>query len=197
MMSVLVSLEGQLGAQRSENVEPCNDLVQRTMQDESQLLILLYVVFHTISTAMRFEPANAKFFHHEVRGSRATLITSSSIFVQEITSGLSAQICQSSLCDTLRLLGCFSTQTKLIEMDMIPTMNYHNMLVSLFTGSVLEPVFPDDIPKTLGYACLLLRLLYDVALDSFDKPNLINVGIRSPSHKQNSVEVRLARRFLR
>lgn len=101
---------------------------------------------------------------------------------------LMLQICQSSLCDTLRLLGCFSTQTKIIEMDMIPTMNYHNMLISLFTGSILEPVFP-DMPKTLGYACLLLRLLYDVALDSFDKPNLANVGIRSPSHKQNSMEV--------
>lgn len=72
---------------------------------------------------------------------------------------------------------------------MIPTMNYHNMLISLFTGSILEPVFPDNMPKTLGYACLLLRLLYDVALDSFDKPNLANVGIRSPSHKQNSMEV--------
>ncbi|KMR04720.1 wd repeat and fyve domain-containing protein 3 [Lasius niger] len=162
VMSVLVSLESQLGSQRSEKSEPCNDIVQRTMQDESQLLTLLHVVFHTISTAMRFEPANAKFFHHE--------------------------ICQSSLCDTLRLLGCFSTQTKITEMDMIPTVNYHNMLVSLFTGSVLEPVFPDDMPKTLGYACLLLRLLYDVALDSFDKPNLANVGVRSPSHKQNSVE---------
>lgn len=111
--------------------------------------------------------------------------------VQNTNVHFCAQICQSSLCDTLRLLGCFSTQTKLIEMDMIPTMNYHNMLISLFTGSVLEPVFPDDMPKTLGYACLLLRLLYDVALDSFDKPNLVNVGIRSPSHKQNSVEVLL------
>lgn len=79
---------------------------------------------------------------------------------------------------------------------MIPTVNYHNILVSLFTGSVLEPVFPDDMPKTLGYACLLLRLLYDVALDSFDKPNLANVGIRSPSHKQNSVEVYSVLKYL-
>lgn len=63
------------------------------------------------------------------------------------------------------------------------------MLLSLFTGSVLEPVFPDVIPKTLAYACLLLRLLYDVALDSFDKPNLAGLGMRSPNHKQNSVEV--------
>lgn len=63
------------------------------------------------------------------------------------------------------------------------------MLSSLFTGSVLEPVFPEIIPKTLTYACLLLRLLYDVALDSFDKPNLVGLGMRSPNHKQNSVEV--------
>lgn len=63
------------------------------------------------------------------------------------------------------------------------------MLSSLFTGSVLEPVFPEVIPKTLTYACLLLRLLYDVALDSFDKPNLVGLGMRSPNHKQNSVEV--------
>lgn len=65
-MSVLVSLEGQLGQQIRNNTEPCNDFVQRTPQDEIQLLTLLHVVFHTISTAMRFEPANAKFFHHEV-----------------------------------------------------------------------------------------------------------------------------------
>lgn len=66
MMSVLVSLEGQLGMQRSENTESCNDIIKRTPQEEAQLLTLLHVVFHTISTAMRFEPANAKFFHHEV-----------------------------------------------------------------------------------------------------------------------------------
>lgn len=65
-MSVLVSLEGQLGMQRSENSEPCNDIIKRTVQEEGQLLTLLHVVFHTISTAMRFEPANAKFFHLEV-----------------------------------------------------------------------------------------------------------------------------------
>ena len=66
VMSVLVSLEGQLGPPLPQNFEPCNDVTQRTLQDETQLLMLLHMVFHTISTAMRFEPANAKFFHHEV-----------------------------------------------------------------------------------------------------------------------------------
>lgn len=54
MTSVLVSLEGKLGGEEKPN---------------RQLLTLLYMVFHTISTAMRFEPANAKFFYHEVRWS--------------------------------------------------------------------------------------------------------------------------------
>jgi WD repeat and FYVE domain-containing protein 3 len=30
------------------------------------LLQLLHIVCHTLATAMRFEPANAKFFHQEV-----------------------------------------------------------------------------------------------------------------------------------
>ena len=168
VMSVLVSLEGQLGSHppRTTN-EPCNDAAQRCPQDEAQLLTLLHVVFHTISTAMRFEPANAKFFHLE--------------------------ICQSSLCDTLRLLGCFSSNTKLLESHVVPSVNYHAPFLGLFTGSVLEPTFPSDIPSTLSYACLLLRSLYDVALDAFDKPNLTAVGIKSPCHKQSSVEVSLIR----
>lgn len=160
VMSVLVSLEGQLGPPPTHTNEPCNDVTQRSPQNEAQLLTLLHMVFHTISTAMRFEPANAKFFHHE--------------------------ICQSSLCDTLRLLGCFTTQSKLEENTATVNMNFHNTWLAIFTGSVLEPVFSNDIPRMLGYACLLLRLLYDVALDSFDKPNLAGMGMRSPSHKQSS-----------
>lgn len=98
------------------------------------------------------------------------------------------QICHSSLCDTLRLLGCFSTQTKLTETDVILSVNHHNTLSTLFNGKVLEPVFPQEMPVTLAYACLCMRLLYDVALDAFDKPSFANVGLRSPSHKQNSIE---------
>ena len=99
------------------------------------------------------------------------------------------QICQSSLCDTLRLLGCFSSKVKLTDTNVMLNQNYHNMWLTLFSGSVLEPVFPNEVPPSLGYACLLFRLLYDVALDTFDKPNLAGVGMRSPIHKQSSVEV--------
>ena len=63
VMSVLVSLEDQLGPKITK---PCNDITKRSPEEEAQLLLLLYMVFFTISTAMRFEPANAKFFHQEV-----------------------------------------------------------------------------------------------------------------------------------
>lgn len=117
-------------------------------------------MFHTISTAMRFEPANAKFFHHD--------------------------ICMTSLCDTLRLLGCFSA-TKiscLSESDLdIPSINMQGTYNTLFTGNVLEPEFPKDLFPKLSYACIILRLLYDVALDAFDKPGFSTnvLSIKSPS----------------
>jgi len=57
VMSVLVSMEGCL---RGEPVSPWNEI------PVSQVLNLLHMVFNTVTVAMRFEPANAKFFHQEV-----------------------------------------------------------------------------------------------------------------------------------
>lgn len=98
--SVLVALEGRL----SEN-EP-----------DPAVLSLLHIVFHTISTAMRFEPANAKFFHHD--------------------------ICLTTLGDTLRLLGCFACAKVpcLSETESeIPSSVIQSTYNTLFTGSILEP----------------------------------------------------------
>lgn len=97
--SVLVALEGKLN-QKETNPE---------------VLQLLQLVFHTISTAMRFEPANAKFFYHE--------------------------ICKTSLCDTLRLLGCFTEKVDTIkesESD-APNNNLQDIYHRLFIGSVTNP----------------------------------------------------------
>jgi len=57
VMSVLVSMEGCL---RGEPVSPWNEI------PVCQVLNLLHMVFNTVTVAMRFEPANAKFFHQEV-----------------------------------------------------------------------------------------------------------------------------------
>lgn len=97
-MGVLVSLEGKL-SQTFHN---------------PQILYLLSVVFQTICTAMRFEPANAKTFYHE--------------------------ICKTSLCDTMKLLGCFQIETtsELEEMNFNMTENnlqatYYELFIGLLT----------------------------------------------------------------
>lgn len=99
--SVLVCLEGCL---RQEEKNP-------------EVLNLLYMVFYTISTAMRFEPANAKFFYHE--------------------------ICRTSLCDTLRLLGCFTAEKveKIGECESeLPDLSLQDVFHGFFVGSTLNPV---------------------------------------------------------
>lgn len=57
MMSALVSLEGSLGDVVPEVWTPISSRL---------ILMLLLNVFNTLTTAMRYEPANAKFFHQEV-----------------------------------------------------------------------------------------------------------------------------------
>jgi hypothetical protein len=149
--SVLVALEGKL----------C------TIETNPEILNLLQLVFHTISTAMRFEPANAKFFYHE--------------------------ICKTSLCDTLRLLGCFTSEKvdALAECDVEPQSNdLQDVYHKLFVGSITNPELTDAVCPSLSYATLVYRLLYDLALDLFDKPNL-NTGVlmKSPSlSRQASIE---------
>lgn len=47
---------------------------------------------------------------------------------------------------------------------------------------------PEDIPPTLSYATVVYRLLYDIALDLFDKPNATTgiLSIKSPSLSRQS-----------
>lgn len=58
VMSVLVSMEGCL----SDVPQPPWNTIPK-----EEIFALLHMVFSTITVAMRFEPANAKFFHQEVR----------------------------------------------------------------------------------------------------------------------------------
>lgn len=156
--SVFVSLDGQLDGKTEEKLSKPNDQLQ-----------LLYIACQTLATAMRFEPANAKFFQ------------------QEISS--------TSLCDTLRLLGCFSMKTTLEEQkdDEKPSQELQQYFHSIFAGSSTHPEISTDIPISLSYATIIYRLLYDIALDNFEKPNLtgignINIGSNHVAVKQNSTD---------
>ncbi|XP_059046581.1 WD repeat and FYVE domain-containing protein 3 [Achroia grisella] len=144
--SVLVSLEGKLKG---------NEIMDHDM------LQLIHIVFYTISTAMRFEPANAKFFHHE--------------------------ICMTTLCDTIRLLGCFTEDTELQNDVEVGDIELYEVFHEIFTGNILEMTFPEKVPVVFVHACIVLRLLYDVALDSFDKPTFCgSLNVKSPSLTRQS-----------
>nr|NP_608968.2 blue cheese [Drosophila melanogaster]AAF52302.4 blue cheese [Drosophila melanogaster] len=151
--SVFVSLDGSMAL-------PQPDIPQQ------DLILLLQIVFQTLATAMRFEPANAKFFH------------------QEISS--------SSLCDTLRLLGCFGGSSAL--QDYTGTYEPQQSLLKyyheIFSGDILSVSFSEDVPYPLSYVCIVFRLLYSIALDNFEAPNLSGIitlfsdpptTLRSPS----------------
>lgn len=133
------------------------------------------------------------------------------------------QICTSSLCDSLRLLGCFTSQKTLQDCDDTFLSKEENTFYNLFISNILEPrwglytwhsykeqtditvnfinnfiviiemsfSFPEHIPMSLSYACIVLRMLYDVALDVYDKPNATAIiSFKSPSHRnRNSIEV--------
>ncbi|XP_059488715.1 WD repeat and FYVE domain-containing protein 3 [Neocloeon triangulifer] len=161
VMSVLVSMEGSLQNQPAD--------LWRGIK-VSEVLSLLHLVFNTVSVAMRFEPANAKFFQQE--------------------------ICFSTLCDSIRLLGCFSSQKTIPETsEDLPSPNQkdESIFQKVFTGNVLNPAVDDNIPRDLTHATILLRMLYDLALDLYDKvsnnshANIASIAIRSPRrHVENS-----------
>lgn len=134
--SVFVSLDGKLGDGKHEDSKPIKDILH-----------LLHLACQTLSTAMRFEPANAKFFQQE--------------------------ICNTSLCNTLRLLGCFNMTTELSDKRCV-AVNEHAKFYfqTLFMSNPLTPEFDSTYPESLSFATLVYRFLYDITLDNFDKPNL-------------------------
>lgn len=119
-------------------------------------------VFASLTTAMRYEPANARFFAQE--------------------------ICSASLADSLRLLGCFSAEIETLDSPSRQTENTDYL--SIFDCSIND--LPPKAPMTQSEsACLLMRLLYDMALDISDKcsqfPNTSQQFI--PPKTQNMLSV--------
>lgn len=171
LMSALVSMEGCL-AVRESKLESQPDRVEgedevpiiqpRSWQPHPPAgrLRFLHLVFNTLCIAMRYEPANAKFFLQE--------------------------ICGPSLCDTIRLLGCFD-QTRTFDSppppEAVGELKRHNQFHQIFNRGVqdycvtLEEVggegvgtgSPGPAHLALAHAALVLRLLYDLAIDSYDR----------------------------
>lgn len=156
VVSVLISMEGSL----SMPAKPPWDKVKR-----QEIFSILKTILNTLTVSMRYEPANAKFFETEVRWK--------------------------SLCTALRLLGCFDSDKVKFEprtnsdfvkrgFDVFETyfctlddscFNMNDQIVASSTNNSNSPtkIASFQIDQKLIYICYIMRLLYDTAIDSFDK----------------------------
>ena len=149
VMSVLVSMEGCL----CDPPKVPWDQVRR--QD---VLSMLKTVFSTLTVAMRYEPANAKFFETDVR--------------------------YDSLTEAVRLLGCFSSTIDIQPSgDVVESEQHRLMFEDIFVNMPDSKTY-EDIPMTQQSACVMLKYLYNMALDIFDKPSASQQKTDSPSLKR-------------
>ena len=138
LMSVLVGMEGSLA---TPAISPWS------ASDRLTIHALLHQTFATLATAMRYEPANAKFFYQE--------------------------IAQASLAQALRMLGCFSPSSlSLLKLSKPPEQEVMDKLQSIFLADLPSTIIPaSTVSPFLESACIVLRLLHDLAIDAF-KPRL-------------------------
>ncbi|CAE1178568.1 WDFY3 [Acanthosepion pharaonis] len=140
VMSVFVSMEGCLA---SPPKSPWDQVGRH------EILTMLKTVFSTLTVAMRYEPANAKFFSTEVR--------------------------YDSLTEAVRLLGCFSNTIDILpDVEELVSVETQTMpeafsIFEEFFNDVKDSKSKEELPLTLQSACLMIRFLYDMTLDSFDK----------------------------
>ena len=132
------------------------------------ILFQLQSVFNCLSVAMRYEPANANFFQLEV------------------VSG-------SSLRDAISMLGCFSSSQAHSRIDpKLVEGPAHEELVDLFRDTFqinlktlkearILAQHPKMNPK-LFFCCLVIRMLYDMAIDGYEKASVMP---RSPRLSQS------------
>lgn len=134
IISVLVSLEGSLSSTPRD---------QWSSTSMDHIFGLLRCVFTCLAVAMRYEPANAKYFQVEMN-------------------------CGESMVETVRLLGCFSAETKLQSMTKKPSSGNEKLLQQIFSSEV-ESENSGQMPKNMYSSFVVIRMLYDMAVDNYDK----------------------------
>eukprot|EP00095_Tigriopus_kingsejongensis_P009945 maker-scaffold981_size73921-snap-gene-0.19 protein:Tk09945 transcript:maker-scaffold981_size73921-snap-gene-0.19-mRNA-1 annotation:"low quality protein: wd repeat and fyve domain-containing protein 3" len=149
VISILVSLESSL-SDRSR------------FPDERSVFILLRAMFTCLTVAMRYEPANAKYFQVEMN-------------------------CGNSMVETIKLLGCFSSESQLkVGLVQRPPAEIQDIFHQVFTSDITEFYklqHTRDIPRHLFSCCVLLRMMYDMAVDNYDKSRPTPTLISQPSLK--------------
>ena len=130
IMSVLIGLEGSLDP--GQGTSGRGDWLWASVERRA-IFALLREIFVVFAVAMRYEPANARFFQQEIAR----------------TGGLG---------ESLRLLGCFSSQTKLRgSLRTKPAEEFTEVFQLIFSAGVPDSEKNLRIPPQLESCVLLLR----------------------------------------
>ncbi|ODN04745.1 WD repeat and FYVE domain-containing protein 3, partial [Orchesella cincta] len=155
LMSLVVGMEGCFAGDQVESEEHATLLVHR--------MKTFQLVFACFCLAMRFEPANAKLFQQE--------------------------ICLPSLADTIRLLShvtSTSVLTKPASLSLIESCSPEsriNEYHKIFTSNDLNFLISQPVPLPVALTLFTYRVLYDLALDNFEKqkPKSESMNVGSPA----------------
>ena len=172
MVSVLVSLNQCLSFE---------DKADEDVKKVASTLSQLRAVFNCFAVAMRFEPANAKYFQ------------------VEIASG-------NSLLEAIRLIGCFSVDHTIVTtkaMSEAPNEALMDIFRQAFVSDIsavlqhrqhVKHSHPELHPR-LFYALAVVRMLYDMAIDSYEKSpsttNSMSTGISTSSSRSSESDEKL------
>lgn len=132
------------------------------------IFTLLRAVFTCLAVSMRFEPANAKYFQVEMN-------------------------CGNSMVETIKLLGCFSNETKMQHATKKPKEEYEKLFQDIFSANIADTKKHEDkLPKTMLSSAILIRMLYDMAVDNYDKTRPMSgsstAQLKPPLSKADAVD---------
>lgn len=116
----------------------------------------------------RYEPANARYFQVEIN-------------------------CGNSMVETVKLLGCFEADSdgsnKLTQMAEGPKSEHRKFFQDVFVSDVNSEEFDSliqsgavgtTVPRKMVWACVVLRMLYDMAVDNYDKTRSSSASSKPP-----------------
>ena len=137
--SVLVSMEGCLDPSEG-------------FGNQEHVFRLLRSIFVCLTVAMRYEPANARYFQLEV--------------AECSNEGV-------DFFETIRRLGCFSETSEILaDLKQPPAEELCQQFNDIFYNDLIKTFdqlrFDERIKLPMFSACVLLRMLYDMALDNYE-----------------------------
>ncbi|CAJ0587641.1 unnamed protein product, partial [Mesorhabditis spiculigera] len=144
LISMLLGLEGIFTGKSQENSDS-------EKVSTSEYLDFLHLIFKVLTLSMRFEPSNARYFFQEVKWDSITTV--------------------------LRLTGAFGPNTVVETNETIWNTNGSelkdemNLCHSVFQmdENIQLGSIPEKMPTPIFFACYIIRLLFNMALDNYEK----------------------------